>query len=78
MPKNKRAGRIICPLSRLRCVECPIYRGRHYYICEEKDWSRSNKEFVPEDLSQFSILVEATLGKKVIRNVEELIERSEL
>ena len=25
--------RMICPFSGELCKECPIYRGRHYYLC---------------------------------------------
>lgn len=24
---------MICPFSGVACKECPIYRGRHYYLC---------------------------------------------
>jgi hypothetical protein len=25
--------KMICPFSGVLCVECPQYRGRHYYLC---------------------------------------------
>ena len=25
--------RMICPFSGELCKECPLYRGRHYYLC---------------------------------------------
>jgi len=25
--------RMICPFSKGMCVECALYRGRHYYLC---------------------------------------------
>lgn len=25
--------KMICPFSGELCKECPIYRGRHYYLC---------------------------------------------
>ena len=27
---------MICPFSGKLCRECPIYRGRHYYLCFSK------------------------------------------
>jgi hypothetical protein len=24
---------MVCPFSRRLCDECPLYRGRHYYLC---------------------------------------------
>ena len=28
--------KMICPFSGELCVECPQYRGRHYYLCFAK------------------------------------------
>jgi len=25
--------RMLCPFSGELCKECPVYRGRHYYLC---------------------------------------------
>jgi len=25
--------KMICPFSKGLCIECPQYRGRHYYLC---------------------------------------------
>jgi hypothetical protein len=25
--------KMICPFSKGMCVECSLYRGRHYYLC---------------------------------------------
>jgi hypothetical protein len=48
--------KMICPFSGELCVECPQYRGRHYYLCftrkyrgymgEEKD---NSSEFHPHE-----------------------------
>ncbi|MCX7857258.1 MAG: hypothetical protein N2513_04675 [Deltaproteobacteria bacterium] len=65
--------RIVCPISGSVCIECPIYRGRHYYLCISGEYRVDSQD----DL-QFSIPEELFTCKKVIRNVEELIERSEL
>ena len=29
---------MICPFSGKLCKECPIYRGRHYYLCFSKKY----------------------------------------
>ena len=29
---------MICPFSGELCRECPIYRGRHYYLCFSKKY----------------------------------------
>jgi len=26
-------AKMVCPFSKGLCVECPQYRGRHYYLC---------------------------------------------
>jgi len=30
--------RMLCPFSGELCKECPLYRGRHYYMCFCKDY----------------------------------------
>jgi hypothetical protein len=30
--------KVICPFSGELCVECPQYRGRHYYLCFAKKY----------------------------------------
>jgi hypothetical protein len=25
--------KMLCPFSKELCKECPLYRGRHYYLC---------------------------------------------
>jgi hypothetical protein len=31
-------AKMICPFSGELCVECPQYRGRHYYLCFAKKY----------------------------------------
>ncbi|MCS7280114.1 MAG: hypothetical protein NZ583_00585 [Desulfobacterota bacterium] len=68
-------SKIFCPIIRCACVECPIYRGRHYYICEQRQNGREEDRGISLDFGELEDLFEA---KKLIKNVEELIERSEL
>jgi 4-aminobutyrate aminotransferase-like enzyme len=28
--------KMICPITKGVCTECPIYRGRHFYLCFAK------------------------------------------
>jgi len=30
--------KMICPFSGELCKECPLYRGRHYYLCFSRDY----------------------------------------
>jgi hypothetical protein len=30
--------KMICPFSGKLCEECPMYRGRHYYLCFAKKY----------------------------------------
>ena len=29
---------MLCPFSKKLCQECPLYRGRHYYLCYCSDY----------------------------------------
>jgi hypothetical protein len=30
--------KMLCPFSGQLCQECPLYRGRHYYLCFNKSY----------------------------------------
>jgi hypothetical protein len=30
--------KMLCPFSGKLCKECPLYRGRHYYLCFSKNY----------------------------------------
>ena len=30
--------KVLCPFSGQLCKECPLYRGRHYYLCFNKSY----------------------------------------
>ena len=30
--------KMVCPISKGVCVECAIYRGRHFYMCFSKEY----------------------------------------
>jgi len=83
MAKHK----ILCPISGGACIECAIYRGRHYYLCYSQNFRGTS--FYPERIQELKSTDRAdetdeTIGmpekidggKQCIRNVEEYgIER---
>lgn len=58
---------MMCPFSGKPCKECPIYRGRHYYLCfseryrghvkgvEEDNNTRASLEFMLAKGEQFKV-----------------------
>ncbi len=78
MAKHK----IQCPISGTACVECAIYRGRHYYLCYSAAYRGSS--FDPERIRElkkaestkepdetFGMPEKIDVGEHCIRNVEE-------
>jgi len=78
MAKHK----ILCPITGTTCIECAVYRGRHYYLCYSKAYRGSS--FDPERIMKlkdaekkddsdktFGMPVEIELGLHCMRNVEE-------
>jgi hypothetical protein len=81
-------AKMACPISRGACVECAIYRGRHYYLCyapkyrghtmEPRSGQQGGHSGSKERDFTFGIPEGVELGSKCIRNVEEIVERREL
>ncbi len=83
MAKHK----ILCPISGKACVECAIYRGRHYYLCyspayrgtsfdPERIKELKKEESADESDKTFGMPGNIEVGSQCIRNVEEYgIER---
>jgi hypothetical protein len=46
--------KMLCPFSKQLCRECPLYRGRHYYLCFCRDYRGylENQEEQPEKKSE--------------------------
>jgi hypothetical protein len=78
MAKHK----MICPFSGTACIECAIYRGRHYYLCYSAAYRGSS--FDPERIRElkkaeaaeepgttFGMPEKIDVGASCIRNVEE-------
>ena len=83
MAKHK----IMCPITGTPCVECAIYRGRHYYLCYSQAYRGSS--FDPESIRElkksertnnpgktYGMPETIEIGTHCIKNVEEFtIER---
>lgn len=81
--------RMVCPISRGECVECAIYRGRHYYLCyapaqragledvDRREREKTTREWASTD-ETFGMPRFVEIGANCIENVEEIVERREL
>jgi hypothetical protein len=82
---------MVCPFTQRVCVECPIYRGRHFYHCFSKsisgsEWEKTKHSYVEfrkaeqvkDNDKTFGIPAEMVLKSSVLHDVEELIESEEL
>lgn len=78
MAKHK----ILCPISRTACIECAIYRGRHFYLCYSAAYKGSSfdparvqelKELKKSEKTDktFGIPEKVDVGEQCINNVEE-------
>lgn len=38
--------KMICPFSGKQCRECPVYRGRHYYLCFRGNSGKDTSDLV--------------------------------
>ena len=81
--------KMICPITKRPCIECAIYRGRHFCICFSREYQGAslNAEQIKElkvrykaehdhaKDKKFGIPEDIQKSSKWISNVEELIER---
>jgi hypothetical protein len=84
--------KMTCPISKGACTECPIYRGRHFYMCFSKEYhgislgaeqiavlkSEFNKGNNDVQDKKFGIPDDVQKSSRWISNVEELVEVEEL
>lgn len=42
--------KMLCPISKTACIDCPIYRGRHFYMCFSDGYRA--KTLVKDDLEK--------------------------
>ncbi|MCX5809492.1 MAG: hypothetical protein NTX36_09005 [Proteobacteria bacterium] len=75
--------KMVCPISKTMCVECSIYRGRHYYLCFSKGYHGSllesglvdNLKMKPEEATdvKFGIPDNMLTSSKCIKNIEDIV-----
>jgi len=76
---------ITCPFTHNVCTECPIFRGRHFYLCFGKafcgsEWEMtrySNVEYRNSDRNNdktFGMPTDISLSSSVISDVEDVIQ----
>jgi len=74
-----------CPFTHQVCTECPIFRGRHFYLCFAKalrgsEWEMTRCSVVEYRTSggnndkTFGMPTDISLSSAVISNVEDLVE----
>jgi 4-aminobutyrate aminotransferase-like enzyme len=84
-------AKMVCPITKGVCTECPIYRGRHFYLCFAKAYHGVSLD--AEQIDQlkaqykskgnngqdktFGIPDAISKSTKWLHNVEELAEREE-
>jgi hypothetical protein len=77
-----------CPFSNKACMECAVYRGRHFYLCSVKGdrgckWDTSQHSSIKsrktheKEEEAFKRLTGPPSGPRVIYDVENLIEAEE-
>jgi hypothetical protein len=81
--------KMACPISKGVCTECPIYRGRHFYLCFSKEYQgvslgaeqidELKAQYMSKDDNahdnKFGIPDAIQKSTKWLHNVEELAER---
>jgi hypothetical protein len=75
--------KMVCPISKGMCVDCSIYRGRHYYLCFSKGYHGSflKSGLIDEIKIKSKAGTDAKFGMpdviltspKCIRNIEDRI-----
>jgi hypothetical protein len=85
--------KMTCPISKGACTECPIYRGRHFFMCFSKEYhgislgaeqiDALKSEFTKGNNNdaqdkKFGMPHDIQKSSRWISNVEELIEVEEL
>jgi hypothetical protein len=81
-------AKMVCPFTGGKCVECLLYRGRHYNLCfSEHFQSIKNKRIISRDLRvgettedyRHQIPGNLFLGTlNVMSNIEDIIVKEEL
>ena len=81
--------KMVCPISKGVCVECAIYRGRHFYMCFSKEYQgvslgveqidELKAQYKSKDNnghdSKFGMPADTQQSSRWIHNVEDLTDR---
>jgi hypothetical protein len=79
---------MMCPFSNKVCMECVVYRGRHFYLCSgkgDRGYKRDMSQYSSIELRKahgkedkvFKKLMDTPSRQRMISNVEDLIEGEE-
>jgi hypothetical protein len=83
--------KMTCPISKGACVECAIYRGRHFYMCFSKEYhgvslgaeqiDELKAQYKSKDNNdhdkKFGMPDDIQKSSKWIHNVEDITERTD-
>ncbi|HBE44160.1 MAG TPA: hypothetical protein DDW17_01595 [Deltaproteobacteria bacterium] len=82
--------KMMCPFSKEACIDCAIYRGRHFYLCFSKEYHGvSLGEQQIEELkaqyvkvkdredNKFEIPETIRVGSKCMQNIEDIVQMEE-
>ncbi len=75
--------KMVCPISKGLCVDCSIYRGRHYYLCFSKGYhgcllESDEIEELKTDLKagkdvKFGMPDDLRTSSKCLSNIEDIV-----
>jgi hypothetical protein len=77
-------AQLICPFSKRLCVDCALFRGRHYYLCSARNHgNRASGRSRSSELTHQSRYRNSKIEKppviprspKWLSNLEDCIER---
>jgi len=80
--------KMTCPFSKGACIDCAIYRGRHFYICFSKEYrgvslgaqqiEELKAQYTKEkEHNSFDMPDTIMTGSKCMQNIEDLIQLEE-
>jgi hypothetical protein len=75
--------KMVCPVSKTMCIDCAIYRGRHYNLCFSKGYRGSllesglidNLKVKPKEETdvKFGMPDKMLTSSKCINNIEDIV-----
>jgi hypothetical protein len=80
--------KMVCPFTKKMCVNCSIYRGRHYYMCFSKCYQGcllesgeieqlKNESRTSEDVV-FGFPDDIVKSSKCIKNIEDIVMKLDM